>query len=167
MTSPLTGNPSALPPPDSEGPADPAGLPYSRAASAALTVSIVSLLTAPLWIIAGLLFNRGALLLAALPGLLSLVLAFRALNLAATAEVPSGNKRGIVSLTLGLLSLVISLLSSGFCARGITPAPKSDVQLEGRLSPARIAALAVSVKREVEARSLHLCGSAPLTMSPT
>jgi ADP-ribose pyrophosphatase YjhB (NUDIX family) len=80
----------------------------------ALTVSIISLLTAPLWIVAGLLFKGGALFIAVLPGVLSLVLGFRALQLAATAVPPAGNKRGITSLVIGLLALVISLVSSGF-----------------------------------------------------
>jgi hypothetical protein len=77
-------------------------------------VSIISLLTAPLWIVAGIFLKGGALIFAVLPGVLSLVLGFRALQLAAAAVPPSSSKRGIVSLALGLLALVVSLASSGF-----------------------------------------------------
>ncbi len=86
------------------------------AASSALTLSIISLLTAPLWILAGLFFKGGGLILAAIPGLISLVLAFRALGLAYAVQTRPGSKRSIVSLVLGLLAFVISLLSSGFGA---------------------------------------------------
>src|SRR5688500_809325 len=100
MTSPSNGS-TEVPPP-------------VQAASTALTVSILSLLTSPLWIVAGLLFKGGALFLSVIPGILSLVLGFRALQLAATAAPPTGNKRGTTSIVLGLLALVISLAASGF-----------------------------------------------------
>jgi hypothetical protein len=79
-------------------------------------VSILSLLTAQLWLIAGLFFKRDALILAAIPGVISVALGFRALQFALAAEPSLGTKRSIVSLVLGLLASIIALISSGFGA---------------------------------------------------
>jgi hypothetical protein len=114
MSSSSPGSNDAPPAHGPQDPGTPAGHGQDRAAAVALTVSIISLLTAPLWIVAGLLFKGGALFLAVLPGVLSLALGFRALQFAATAVPPSNSKRGAVSIVLGILSLVVSLVSSGF-----------------------------------------------------
>ncbi|HYH97517.1 hypothetical protein [Hyalangium sp.] len=127
MSTPSPGNNEAPPSHSPAGPDDPAEPEYQRAASAALVVSIISLLTAPLWIVAGIFFHKFAFFLAGIPGLLSLVLGFRALNL--SAEAPTGTKRGIVSVALGLLSFVISLLSSGI---GVAIANFEFRRMDGR-----------------------------------
>ncbi|WP_224245759.1 hypothetical protein [Hyalangium gracile] len=46
------------------------------------------------------------------------------------------------------------------CARGVQPVSNSSRPLDGRLSPERIAALSVTVQREVEARVRRMCGVA-------
>jgi len=107
MTSPSPENSGAPPPHAPEASSDATG-----AASTALTVSILSLLTAPLWIIAGLFFGGGGLIVAVIPGALSIALSFRALQLAQAATSPLGTRRGIVSLVLGLLASIISVISA-------------------------------------------------------
>jgi hypothetical protein len=107
MTSSSQGSSETPSPRGSEGSREPAG-----AASTALAISVVSLLTAPLWLIAGLFFGRGALIVAAIPGAISVALSFRALQLAQAATPRQGSGRGIVSMVLGLLASIIAMLST-------------------------------------------------------
>jgi ADP-ribose pyrophosphatase YjhB (NUDIX family) len=92
-------------------------------------VSILSLIAAPFWVVAGLYLQGGALCLAVLPGILSLVLGYRAMGAAVTAAAHSGSKRGGTSLVLGFLSLIISLLSSGL---GMVLAGSKLGRMDGR-----------------------------------
>jgi hypothetical protein len=112
MTSPSPVGPKASPPPNAQAPGVPTAAEQNGAAATALTVSILALLTSPLWLVAGFLLDRAALLPAAIPGVLSIALSFRAIYVALEATPRLGIKRGIVSFILGVLAFIGSGLAA-------------------------------------------------------
>jgi hypothetical protein len=116
MSAPSSGGNDVPASPGPEGSEAATGAGENPAAAAALTVSVLSLLTAPCWLAAGLYFDAGAVFVAVIPGFISIMLSVRALQFALAAGARPGNKRGGVALVLGLLSVILAGASSVFGA---------------------------------------------------